>query len=169
MKPFEPIEDRLVHAGDQALVVLREAVDSGVTHIDTSDFYGPVTVNGKDYNSMMPPQTQLTDDEVANIGTFVLNSWGNPGGRIQKEEVAEHRKAGWMPAPRVDLPAHARASPTAACNARSRATSRCRRMSVKRTSSMHDGRRCVTRNPPPDCRAGTSSGPAADAACRRRR
>jgi nitrite reductase (NO-forming) len=54
---------------------------------------GPVTVNGKDYNSTMPPMTQLTDDEVANIGTYVLNSWGNPGGRISKEEVAERRKA----------------------------------------------------------------------------
>ncbi|HMB43514.1 MAG TPA: c-type cytochrome, partial [Luteimonas sp.] len=54
---------------------------------------GPVTVNGKDYNSTMPPQTQLTDDEIANIGTFVLNSWGNPGGRITKEEVATQRKA----------------------------------------------------------------------------
>jgi nitrite reductase (NO-forming) len=53
---------------------------------------GPVTVNGKDFNSMMPPQTQLTDDEVANIGTFVLNSWGNPGGRITKDEVAARRK-----------------------------------------------------------------------------
>jgi pyridoxine 4-dehydrogenase len=30
---------------DQALAVLREAVSHGVTHIDTSDFYGPVTVN----------------------------------------------------------------------------------------------------------------------------
>src|SRR5437763_1398862 len=30
---------------DQALAVLREAVESGVTHIDTSDFYGPVVVN----------------------------------------------------------------------------------------------------------------------------
>ena len=37
---FGPPRDR-----DQALAVLREAVDSGVTHIDTSDFYGPVTVN----------------------------------------------------------------------------------------------------------------------------
>jgi nitrite reductase (NO-forming) len=54
---------------------------------------GPVTVNGKDYNSTMPAMTQLTDDEVANIGTYVLNSWGNPGGRISKEEVAERRKA----------------------------------------------------------------------------
>jgi pyridoxine 4-dehydrogenase len=30
---------------DQALAILREAVEAGVTHIDTSDFYGPVTVN----------------------------------------------------------------------------------------------------------------------------
>jgi aryl-alcohol dehydrogenase-like predicted oxidoreductase len=37
---FGPPKDR-----DQALAVLREAVDRGVTHIDTSDFYGPVTVN----------------------------------------------------------------------------------------------------------------------------
>ncbi|GHJ42523.1 oxidoreductase [Streptomyces sp. TS71-3] len=29
----------------EALAVLREAVDLGVTHIDTADFYGPVTVN----------------------------------------------------------------------------------------------------------------------------
>ena len=57
---------------------------------------GPITVNGKDYNSTMPPMSQLTDDEVANIGTYVLNSWGNSGGRITKEEVAEVRKA---PAP----------------------------------------------------------------------
>ena len=49
---------------------------------------GPVTVNGKDYNSVMPPMSQLNDDEIANILTYVLNSWGNPGGRITKDEVA---------------------------------------------------------------------------------
>ena len=37
---FGPPRDR-----DQALAVLRGAVELGVTHIDTSDFYGPVTVN----------------------------------------------------------------------------------------------------------------------------
>jgi nitrite reductase (NO-forming) len=62
---------------------------------------GAITVNGKEYNSTMPAQTQLTDDEIANIGTFVLNSWGNPGGRISKEEVAERRKA---PAPKDAAP-----------------------------------------------------------------
>ena len=40
---------------------------------------GPVTVNGKQYNSVMPPMSQLNDDEVANILTYVLNSWGNTG------------------------------------------------------------------------------------------
>lgn len=37
---FGPPKDR-----GQALAVLREAVELGITHIDTSDFYGPVVVN----------------------------------------------------------------------------------------------------------------------------
>lgn len=37
---FGPPRDR-----DAALAVLREAVDLGITHIDTSDFYGPHVVN----------------------------------------------------------------------------------------------------------------------------
>ena len=52
---------------------------------------GPVTVNGTRYDSVMPPMSQLTDDEVANITTYVLNSWGNPGGRVTKEQVAKRR------------------------------------------------------------------------------
>lgn len=52
---------------------------------------GKVTVNGAEYNSVMPPMNQLTDDEVANIATFVLNSWGNAGGQISKEQSAAER------------------------------------------------------------------------------
>jgi len=52
---------------------------------------GAITVNGKDYNSVMPPMSQLTDDEVANILTYVLNSWGNPGGQVSKDEVGRVR------------------------------------------------------------------------------
>jgi pyridoxine 4-dehydrogenase len=37
---FGPPKDR-----DQAIAVLREAIALGVTHIDTSDYYGPFTVN----------------------------------------------------------------------------------------------------------------------------
>ncbi len=63
---------------------------------------GKVTVNGKEYDSVMPPMTQLNDDEIANILTFVLNSWGNPGGRITTEDVAKARAE---PAP-APAPAH---------------------------------------------------------------
>jgi pyridoxine 4-dehydrogenase len=37
---FGPPEDR-----DAAITVLREVVDLGITHIDTSDFYGPYVTN----------------------------------------------------------------------------------------------------------------------------
>jgi len=40
---------------------------------------GPLTVNGKAYNSVMPPMSQLNDDELANILTFVTHSWNNKG------------------------------------------------------------------------------------------
>ena len=52
---------------------------------------GKVTVNGKEYNSVMPPMNQLNDDEVANILTYVLNTWGNAGGRISADEVKKVR------------------------------------------------------------------------------
>ncbi len=37
---------------------------------------GEITVNGQKYNSVMTAQT-LTDEEVANVLTYVYNSWGN--------------------------------------------------------------------------------------------
>jgi nitrite reductase (NO-forming) len=54
---------------------------------------GKVVVNDKEYNSVMPPMSQLNDDEVAHILTYVLNSWGNSGGHITAEEVAKVRAA----------------------------------------------------------------------------
>ena len=57
----------------------------------THGLSGKLTVNGHEYDSVMPPMAQLTDDEVANILTYVLNTWGNPGGRITKEDVARER------------------------------------------------------------------------------
>jgi nitrite reductase (NO-forming) len=52
---------------------------------------GPVTVNGTTYNSVMPPMSQLNDDEIANILTFALNSWGNNGGVVTSAEVKAER------------------------------------------------------------------------------
>ncbi len=39
---------------DAAIAVLREVVDLGLTHIDTSDFYGPHTVNGVIRDALHP-------------------------------------------------------------------------------------------------------------------
>jgi len=54
---------------------------------------GKIKVNGADYDSVMPPMSQLNDDEVANILTYVLNSWGNPGGSISADDVKKRRAA----------------------------------------------------------------------------
>jgi nitrite reductase (NO-forming) len=52
---------------------------------------GPITVNGNTYDSVMPPMSQLNDDEVANILTYVMSSWGNNGPQITAKQVTEVR------------------------------------------------------------------------------
>jgi nitrite reductase (NO-forming) len=54
---------------------------------------GKVTVNGNEFNSVMPPMSQLNDDELANILTYVRNSWGNTGEAISAEEVTKIRES----------------------------------------------------------------------------
>jgi nitrite reductase (NO-forming) len=54
---------------------------------------GPITVNGKPYNNMMPPQ-EFTDDQVADALTYVMNSWGNDYGSVSAEEVKRVRRDG---------------------------------------------------------------------------
>ena len=52
---------------------------------------GPITVNGIDYNAVMPNLSYLSDSDVADVVTFVMNSWGNPGGEVSSGEVAAAR------------------------------------------------------------------------------
>ncbi|GAP65606.1 major anaerobically induced outer membrane protein [Mizugakiibacter sediminis] len=64
-------------------------------HIVLHGLSGKVTVNGQHYDAMMPPfGPQLSDDDVAHVLTYVLNSWGNPGGRIHSDDVAAARRGG---------------------------------------------------------------------------
>ena len=58
---------------------------------------GKVTVNGNEFNSVMPPMSQLNDDELANILTFVRNSWGNNGEAVSADEVRQMRAASRRP------------------------------------------------------------------------
>lgn len=49
---------------------------------------GPVTVNGQTINSAMPAQkTALTDEQVADVLTYVFNAWDNPGGAFTAKQV----------------------------------------------------------------------------------
>jgi nitrite reductase (NO-forming) len=59
---------------------------------------GSVTIKGNTFNSVMPPMSQLNDDGVANILTYVLNELGNGGGQISAQEVATVRSTTPRPA-----------------------------------------------------------------------
>jgi len=54
---------------------------------------GKVTVSGNAFNSVMPPMSQLNDDELANILTYVRNSWGNSGDAVSADEVKQVRES----------------------------------------------------------------------------
>jgi nitrite reductase (NO-forming) len=54
---------------------------------------GPVTVNGQQFNSAMPAQA-LSDEEVANVVTYLINNYGNKGGEVTPAQVAKIRKDG---------------------------------------------------------------------------
>jgi mono/diheme cytochrome c family protein len=54
---------------------------------------GPITVDGKAYNNMMPGQEAvLTDEKIAAVLTYVRNSFGNQSAAVTPEVVAAARK-----------------------------------------------------------------------------
>lgn len=53
---------------------------------------GAVTVNGSTYNNVMPPQ-ELTHEQIADVLTYVNNSWGNKNGTLSPEDVKRIRAA----------------------------------------------------------------------------
>jgi len=55
---------------------------------------GPVKVNGTMFNSVMPPWNHLSNDELANVITYMLSDWGNPGGVVTPADIAKVRGLG---------------------------------------------------------------------------
>lgn len=49
---------------------------------------GEILVNGESYNQKMPANNQLTNLEIAQITTYILNSWGNQKGYVSVKEVS---------------------------------------------------------------------------------
>jgi nitrite reductase (NO-forming)/hydroxylamine reductase len=52
---------------------------------------GEIVVNGKTYNAVMPNLSYLSDEQVASVVTYVMNSWGNEGYQVSPAEVAALR------------------------------------------------------------------------------
>ena len=47
---------------------------------------GEITVNGQKYNSVMTRQS-ISNDEIADVMTYVYNSWGNNKTNVTKAQV----------------------------------------------------------------------------------
>jgi nitrite reductase (NO-forming) len=52
---------------------------------------GEVVVNGKKYNGTMTPLFYLSDEQIANVVTYVRSSWGNAGAAVSPDEVKHAR------------------------------------------------------------------------------
>ena len=52
---------------------------------------GPITVNGNTFNSIMP-SLQLSDEDVANVLTYIYSQWENAGFVVLPQEVAVVRE-----------------------------------------------------------------------------
>lgn len=69
---------------------LNEDVDRAISAV-VHGLQGEITVNGETYNGVMPRQN-LTNEEVANVMTFVLNNFDNKGGEVTPEQVQRVRQ-----------------------------------------------------------------------------
>lgn len=63
----------------------RELSICGIKH----GLEGPITINGITYQGVMPSNPRLTPLEIAEIMTYISNSWGNDFGMVNSLEVGK--------------------------------------------------------------------------------
>ena len=78
---FPPLANSDYLAGDRKAVL--SAAMFGLS--------GPITVNGVDYNGVMPSLGHLPDEDLAAALTYVFSAWGNDFAAVSVEEVAALR------------------------------------------------------------------------------
>jgi len=54
---------------------------------------GKLEVKGEVYNSVMPPQANLSDQQIADVLTYIRGNFGNNSGPITPEQVKKVRNA----------------------------------------------------------------------------
>jgi mono/diheme cytochrome c family protein len=72
-----------------------------LAHIPLAGLNGPLTVEGKDWNlSMAAMGAALSDADLANVLTYIRESWGNKAGPVTADDVkAVRAKLGAHPQP----------------------------------------------------------------------
>ncbi len=53
---------------------------------------GPIKVKGTEFNSLMLPQGQLSNEQLAAVATFVRSSWTNKAGAVDPSVFAKMRE-----------------------------------------------------------------------------
>ena len=48
---------------------------------------GPITVAGNEFNSAMPPNHAMSDDQIAEVLTYIRSEWGNTGSAVTADMV----------------------------------------------------------------------------------
>jgi mono/diheme cytochrome c family protein len=54
---------------------------------------GPVTINGDDFHNVMAPHSDLTDQQIADVLTYIRNSFGNKASAVTVAQVKAVRAA----------------------------------------------------------------------------
>ena len=65
-------------------------------HLIRYGLQGGIKVNGKDYNGLMPPQAQLSSEQIADVITYIGSSWGNQAKPVNAAQVDAVKYLGSM-------------------------------------------------------------------------
>ena len=60
---------------------------------------GPVTVRGETYDSIMPPVVDLSEQDIADVLTYIRQSFGNDAEAVTLDQVKATRRANWRHPP----------------------------------------------------------------------
>lgn len=58
-----------------------------------SGLQGPIEVSGQKFENIMPPHADLKDGEIADVITYIRQSWSNDATSVSKETVTQTRAA----------------------------------------------------------------------------
>ena len=63
-----------------------------LVHLTINGVDGPIEVNGETFDGFMPQHSFLTDEEIADVLTYIRTNFSNNSSPITFEEVEKFRK-----------------------------------------------------------------------------